>query len=149
MWWTTYKIHYETLVKPKKLEEHWFTKDETKKLFEAMLGEKPLPIPVVGAPVPAIAPIAPITRDVLPEKWEQLWLHMPRNVVGKPDLVTSEDGLEACILYGIELGIIWSRIKTGQDKWDLEKKTHVAIEPETSLEAQMLSGNYHDIILIN
>jgi hypothetical protein len=39
---------------------------------------------------------------------------MPHIMVGKPEvaMITCEDALESCILYGIELGIIWPRIKT-------------------------------------
>jgi hypothetical protein len=83
-------VIYENLVKPKKLEEYFFTKDETRKMFEAMLGEKPLPAPLAAtttAPVPnapapataapATAPVLPVTRDFPPEKWETLWQSMP------------------------------------------------------------------------
>ena len=142
VWWTTYKVVYENLVKPKKLDEYFFTKDETRKMFEAMLGEKPLPVPVTvpttapapNAPAPA-APVLPVTRDVPPEKWETLWQNIPQKLVGKPEVqvVTCEDALESCIVYGIELGIIWPRLKTGQEKWELEKKARVVIELETSL----------------
>ncbi len=117
-------------------------------MFEAMLGEKPLPAPLAAtttAPVPnapapataapATAPVLPVTRDFPPEKWETLWQSMPQKLVGKPEVqvVECEYALEACIVYGIELGIIWPRLKTGQEKWDLEKKARVAVELETSL----------------
>ena len=111
-------------------------------MFETMLGEKPLPLPVVKADVtttaPAAgtaAPVAPLTRDILPEKWELLWTAMPHIMVGKPEvaMITCEDALESCILYGIELGMIWPRIKTMQEKWDLDKKARVPVEHEIAL----------------
>ena len=35
-----------------------------------MLGEKPLPIPVPGAPAPTQAPVPPLIRDIPKEKWD-------------------------------------------------------------------------------
>jgi len=39
---------------------------------------------------------------------------MPHTMVGKPEVafMKCEDALESCILYGIEIGMIWPRIKT-------------------------------------
>jgi len=46
---TAYRSIYDALVKVKKPEEQWFNKEECKKMFEAMLGEKPLPVPAAPA----------------------------------------------------------------------------------------------------
>ena len=51
-----------------------------------------------------------------------MWANLPHTVDGKPDVIRCEDALEACILYGIELGMIWSRHKTACEKWESDKK---------------------------
>jgi len=85
-----------------------------------MLGEPPLPPPTTtpAAGTAAAAPTPPADRDILPEVWAKLWAKIPHTVKDKPDLVHAADALEHCTLYGIEIGCIWSRLKTDMDKFE-------------------------------
>lgn len=89
-----------------------------------MLGEPPLPVPTTAptAGTAVVAPTPPVDRDILPEVWTKLWEKIPHTVKDKPELVHAADALEHCILYGIEIGCIWSRLKTDMEKFELEKK---------------------------
>jgi len=91
-----------------------------------MLGDPPLPAPAATVTAPAnppaggTAPAPPVDRDILPEVWENLWKKIPHTVKDKPDLVHAADALEHCILYGIDIGCIWSRLRTDMEKFELE-----------------------------
>lgn len=143
---TAYKPYYDLIVKPMKPGEYWLTKDIALKLFNSMLGEKPLPA------IPPANAVAPVTRDIPPERWEQIWKNMPHNVRGKPEVVEAADALEACICYGIEIKMIWDRLKTYNDLWETEKKAR-ALLPAPLLEKNLVdsytNGMFHDIILVN
>lgn len=77
---------------------------------------------------------------------------MPHNVRGKPEVVEAADALEACICYGIEIKMIWDRLKTYNDLWETEKKARVLL-PAPLLEKNLVdsytNGMFHDIILVN
>ena len=139
-WKLKFMIFYDDLLKPMKEGEKWLTKDQTMKLWGQMLGDPPI---AVGSATPAV------DRDILPEVWAKLWEKIPHTVLGKPELVNAADALEHCILYGIEIGAIWSRLKTDMEKFELSKKEQLAIEFKTRQEEFLKDGWFSDITLVN